>query len=240
MSINEKKEELKSLSLKEYPNGCMLYYLLDKGMIDHIVLKLKNNKVKSKYFVLSNKGYLTSEENFINTFMEFIDFFDSSFPTLKNKIIYISDVLEEKVPNFMINSYYFGDYDYIKYFDYNMKKICVENFYNNIKVVYDEHKDFFKSHGISNKMSLISRKNVDRLFELLQEFVWCCYNLNYIRPLDYLFIYYNQYVKEYGTTGMSIVDKEKKAKEDFVIYYDELINNYIRNIEKLKAFLNKN
>ena len=238
MDLLDRKNKLKEIALNNNYNGAMIYRLIDSDLIDNIIKKLGNRKVKSSMFKLSEKGYLTSEENFINTLSEFIDFFCYSFPTLQRKGLYVLKLLDEIVPSFLISNYYCGDYTHIKYFNYNMKKLCVLNFYSNIKVVYNEYSDFFIDKGISTKMILTS-KNIDRLFKLLQEFVLtnCKFNDKIDRPMDCLFECFELYI---DNKYMVVNDDTKaKAKEEYIIYYDELISNYNKKIDAVKKLLNK-
>ena len=238
MDLCDRKNLIKESALHNNYNGAMIYRLIDSDLIDNIIKKLGNRKIRSSIFKLSEKGYLTSEENFINTLSEFIDFFSYSFPTLQRKELFILNLLDEVVPPFLMSSYYCGDYMHVKYFNYNMKKLCVTNFYNGIKVVYDEYRDFFIDKNISTKI-ILTNKNIDNLFKLLQEFVLanCKFSDKIDRPMNCLFTDFKIYISD-KYTAITAATKAR-AKEDYIIYYDELISRYNQSIDEVRKLLNR-
>jgi len=238
MDINKHRQELMKISLNEYPYGTMIYFIIKSELVDDIIKKIKNGKIKSKYFKISNNGYITTDENFINTFYEFIDFFEKAFPPLYYKIRYIIILLDEKVPSFLLKDYYYEDYK-ITYFINEFKKLCIENFYENIKIIYNDFQSFWKKKKITRRMNLKNDENINKLFQLLQEMVWCNYRASQ-QDLSLLFTSYRIYVKDYGSNKIKPSKKEEISKDNYISSYETLINNYNNNIESIAKILYKN
>lgn len=233
MNLNIRKEELKKIALSEKSNGSVVYQLINDGVLDLVIKKIDDRKTKTIVTSIVKKGYLTGNEQFIDVLCEFIHNFERWFAPLPNKKSYIGLILDYKAPKFLLCKNYWGNNDFIPYYQFNMKKVVVENMYDNIKFIYNEYKDFFKSVGISDRLSLKNSKSLNILFKFMQELVWCNYK-EY--ALFYVFDNYKNVIKENVSNERTIEEIEKNILNSFNIQWDTLISNYQEKINLVKKF----
>lgn len=235
MELEVRKNELRELALNSKSNGSMIYQLINDGVLDCVINKIDDRKTKTIVTSLVKKGYLTGNEQFIDILSEYIYNFERWFAPLCNKKAFIGLSLDYKSPKFLLCKNYWGNNVFIPYYQFNMKQTIIANMYDNIKFIYDEYKDFFKSIGISNRMTLKNGKSVEKLFKFMQELIWCNYD-EY--ALFYAFDNYKHIIEE-------TIIKEKTAEEikniiwnSFDDQWSRLITNYLNKINTVKKIVN--
>lgn len=218
MELNEKKKILEQLALISKYNGCYVYILINRNFLDHIIEEL----------LLEND--LNKDKKFVNALCELSYYFENSFPSLCNSEIYLSLLLEYKIPRFLLSHRELDSSRFSHKYDYDMKKLFVENMYENIKFIYKDYEDFFKKLNIRSNMSLRVKGNVDILFRFMVDLVWCNYN-----EYSLLYIFQNYKVSIYELN---------QTKSDFVWNHyfngwNKLIYNYTKKIDAVLQITNK-
>ncbi len=237
MNKNERKAILKEIALKNFSNGGRIYQLIEDGCFDKIIKKINDEKTFTNSKAIVKKGYLTGNEQFLDILNELIFYFESSFLVLQRKDWFLSCILENKIPEFLLCKKYWGDNNHIPYFQYNMRKLFVENAYNNILYIYDEHTEFFKKLNITKSMDLSELSNVNILYYFIIELIWCNCNSN-----QYSF---NSIFSNYEYNLNKLIKKSKKdyndanklVKSNYSIHWEMLIKQYNKNIKTVKLFL---
>lgn len=236
MNLNERKEELKQLALASKSNGAIIFQLINENVLDVVISKINDKKTNTVVTSLVKKGYLTGNEQFIDILSEFIYYYEKWFAPLSNKKVYIALILEKKSPKFLVCKNYWGDNNFIPYYQFNMKKVIVENMYDNIKFIYSEFSDFFKELGIEKRMSLNNIKSLDLLFSFIVGLVWCNYD-EY--ALFYVFDNYKNVIAEINNPSFSEQEKITYTYIDFCSKWEILIDNYQKRIEIVRIMNNK-
>lgn len=239
MNFEERKVELKTIALKHKGAGSLAYQLIDDFALDEAIKKITDIKTKTNINSIIKKGYLTGNEQFVNILCEFIYYFEMQFAIVgKYSFIHLANMLEKKEPKFLLCKNYWGNNDFIDYYTFNMKKLFVENFYSNIKFLWRniEIQSFFRSHKITNLLTLKTSKNIDKLFKILLDFVWCCKG-------DYcsifLFSNYN-IILEHNKKDYPEKTTEEITTSIYNFYstqYEILIKNYNDNIQIVRKYL---
>lgn len=237
MLLEERKNELKNIALKEYSNGYLMFYLIDNGDLDHIIQHITDKKTITNSTAIVKKGYLTGNEQFIDILGEVLYWFESSFPPLKRKEQHIRSIFENQIPKFMLCKKYWGDNSFIPYYKKNIKILFVRNFYENIKFIYDQYEDFFYKYNINNNFSLNNNNHLDTIYNFLIEMIWCNYDTGLL-SLNYLFSNYhtsiknfkNRYKKDKGKTNYYVL-------QDYINHWEHLIHNYNKNIDIIQKLL---
>lgn len=237
MTLNKRKEELKQLALNNYSNGGQIYRIINNGYLDHIIINITEDKTITNSTAIVKKGYLTGNEQFIDLFSELIHWFDTCFITLQHKEWHIHNILENNNPKFLLCKKYWGDNKHIPYYKKNMTKLFVKNFYHNIKYIYNDFKDFFSEINIDEKMSLDNNKDLDILFNFLNEIIWCNYKHSQF-SFDYIFSNYKYRIKDFKNKyKTSSIMAETKIYENYLIHWSTLITGYRKNINTVKKII---
>lgn len=225
VAFNNKKDKLKDIALHSYNNGGIIYQLINEGDLDSIILK--KIKLENNPFVFKN--LIVTDEEFIYNLNDLIHFFDNSFAPLHYKHHRLSNIFEDKCPQFLLSKEKVNSAT-----DYFLaKKFLVKNMYDNIKFIYDEHKDFFKKANIKKNMSLNNKNNIEILFNFMKQLNWCNYDN---RAMYYVFTNYNNVIKE----KMSNNNQQEVISNvlyTFIENWTELIANYNKNINKIKNLI---
>ncbi len=159
-------------------NDAIIYKFLLNSTLDELIGRLNDKKttcIKSTICNYSKKGYLTSEEQFLDLLNNFIIRFKTDFYFLGCDDIFILQLVLENHKNeeFLLSKNYWGNNDFIDYYKYNIKKYIITSFYNNLKsiaMVSDKVKKFLKEKDIKmNKVSLRHYDDVCKLYEILRE-----------------------------------------------------------------------
>ena len=234
MTLDERKEELKQLALNAVSNGGIIYWMINEGKIDHIIKELTDERTIPNVTSVIKKEFLTGNEQFINVFSELIYYMEKSFLTLQDKERHLSNMLNEYVPEFLLCKKYWGDNSFIPYYDYQIKRLFVENVYENIKFMYHNHEKFFKDMGITTNMSLDDKKVIDKLYKFVVDLVWCNCKTNQW--------YFNSVFSNHKTRIKDLIDYYKKSEdeathiilESYTPHWGRLIENYNKNIDLIK------
>ena len=100
-------------------------------------------------------------------------------------------------------------------YDYELKKLLVENLYENIKFIsgLDKNRLFFEKIGINNKMSLDSEKDVEILYNFLVNLV------NSYTRFAITFAFYNHKSQEDYRKDLKDDDNIDEITEDTFWYF---------------------
>lgn len=237
MNLEKRKKELIKIALSKYTNGGIIFILINEGNLDHIISKITDEITPTNSKAIIKEGYLTGNEQFISILTGMISYFSSNFITVKHKENALIYILEKTIPNFMLCKNYWGDNSFIPYYTRNMNKLFVKNFYDNIKFIYDEYSDFFKSVNISINLKTNKIKDVNLLLDFMIRLVWCNCTFNQF-SIDYIFSNYKFRIEQ-----MKANYKKKRINADYLIYqdyimhWDSLIKGYKKNIEYIEKIL---
>lgn len=182
----------------DYKNDYFICSLLIDNKLDNILVKYN-----SKSDLITLKKLLD----------DFISFYYLYFSFLKKSDLYLI---------ILINSINHINLDFL-----NSKRICVNNFYSNIKYIFDNNGEFFLSQGISKNMSLEDDDNVNKIFELLIKLVKS--NKDNIQ-LYYIFENYKVIKKECKMKQKSTLRNEE-AYYKICDNWDVIITNYKKNLK---------
>lgn len=228
MNIEKRKEELKVIALEHKLNGAQIYQLISEGNLDHIVNKINDKETKSK----SDKNiYLSGNEQFIDVLCSTFHYFEDNFSILPSKILWFQKTFKNKIPKFLLSKKYYGDNKFIPYYEYNTRKLFVENMYLNIKFIYDEFNEFFVKNGITKNLLLKNKNDVNILFNFMKKMVWCNYD---DFSLIYLFDNYKSYIKEYKNTSKDYLNS---IHLHFAMHWEKMIENFNNRIEYIKIIM---
>ena len=188
MQFNKRKKKLLKLLEKDFSEHSALSYLLIRtGKLDNVIKKMNNEITIPNATCLVKKGYLSSEEQFIDVLYHVIRRINVNFWFLTEKNTIIEAILnfDETLP-LLLNKNYVGNNDFIPFYNYHTEKACVCNFYKILKfidrsILID---NFLKDNKINiDKFNLNSEKDVEKLFNLLRLICICncnSYHLFYI------------------------------------------------------------
>lgn len=207
MNMKEKRFLLIKDNSYKYINDLYIYNLINDGFLDNNIKKIGNRKE----LII-----------FKNSLDKFISFYYSYFSFLKKSDFYLK-ILIKNILNI--------NYDNLYY-----KKICIENFYSNIKYVYNYNKSFFANIGITKKMSLNDKNNIEKIFDLMLNMTKA--NKNKVQ-LYYIFEKYDVILKEKNENNhFSFKNNKKTVYYSICDNWDYLITNYCNN-KKINHFLKK-
>lgn len=178
--MNKKLEKLEKLILKNYTEiNIIIYFLLVNHKLDNIIEKLDEQEVILEQSSVIKKGYLTSEEQLLDTLKYLIDCFDNEFWFIKTNRNIIIDCLihSPRAKELIYSKKYIGDNQYIDYFFELFQNIMIDNFkkillYSNIDL-----KELFQKNHIQN---LNDEKNIYRFLKLICLCNCTSYNLIYL------------------------------------------------------------
>lgn len=223
-------------------NDALIYKFLVNSTLDKLIKKLEDGKtecIKSTICNYTRKGYLTSEEQFLDLVNNFIVTFKINFYFLGcHDTLILQIILEsEKNSDFLLSKNYWGNNDNIPYFKYNIKKYIITPFYDNLKSIVkisDNVEYFLKEKNIKiNKIDLKKEKDVNKLYELLRELsvcnpsAWC--SLFLFRGLQ------DQIVEMKNEPNIEY--RSIKMLENYAIQYEIAIKNYYEKKDAIGILL---
>lgn len=234
--MEKRKKEIMELALNGGETGAIIINLINDGELDHIIAKISDKKTKTFKNDITPKGYLNGNEQFYDVLREFVGTFLSEFAPLTHKSIHIANVLRNVEPKFLLCKNYWGDNNFIDYYRFNIRQLLVTNFYNNLMLLYREGKinRFCNYLKIKPRLSLKKEEDVNYLYDLLKEMVWCSYNdySNYV-----LFDDYNNYVEACSLKCKADKDDiEKSLFNHYEMHLGNIIDNYYERISSVKEF----
>lgn len=138
MNIIERKKTLKKIIEKDYNlNNAIILLLINSKKLDQVIQKINNKVTITNTTCIIKKGYLTSEEQFLDIIHHIINRFNTDFWFLKKYGNYIMEIIlcqRETIP-LLLTKKYLGDNKYIPYYQLEFQKICIINFYKILKYI---------------------------------------------------------------------------------------------------------
>ncbi len=223
-------------------NDAIIYKFLLSSTLDELIGRLNDKKtkcIKSTICNYTKKGFLTSEEQFLDLLNNFIIRFKTDFYFLGCDDIYILKLVLEnrKNDNFFLSKNYWGNNDFIKYYKYNMKKYIVTPFYENLKSIVevsDKVKYFLKEKGIDmKKVSLRHYDDVNKLYEILRE-------LSASNPSTWSLLFLFDSLKKQILEMKDEVDikhRSMRLLENYALQYEITIKNYYSKKDAISILL---
>lgn len=228
MNNKLRKEQLKKLALKKGGNGGRIYQLLNSNVLDNVIDLITDEKTPATVTSIIKNGYLTGNEQFLEVLDEFIYYFDSLFVTVEHKDMMIQMILETQIPEFLLAKKYWGDNSFIPYYQFNINKTIIYNFYISLQRIY-EHIDvnILKNNHINKKMNLDSPSDVKTILKFMQLLAITNFH-DY--SIMYLFYNYDEFFKQF---------KERYSKKDDHEIEEILIRNFVNHFDMLFDNFNK-
>lgn len=240
MRNKERKEELLKLSLKrtEY-NGGRMYGIIKSGDIDKVIDKITDENTPAMKSSFCKKGYLTANEQFLDVLSNFIYYVDSNLAPLTHKDLHIRNMLTYHVPEFLLCKKYWGDNNFIPYFQHSMKYTMIFNMYENIKFVYDSFDaKMWKKLHITKEMDLNNDDDLNILFKFLQGMIWS--NIDDYSVL-YLFDHYGMMLKNFNIkheTKERTLEYIGITHKQYVTQFEMLFRDYFKKRKMIEKILN--
>lgn len=179
MNLKERKRELRKVIKKENNlNSAIILMMINDKKLDHVIESLDNKITPTNTNCLVRKGYLTSEEQFIDVLHHIMFRFNVDFWFLKkygNTIIETILCYEDTI-SLLLTKKYLGDNKFIPYYELEFKKICIINFYKILKFIdYTEIiYQFLKDYKIDIQNFNIDKiQDVDKLYNALRLICLC-------------------------------------------------------------------
>lgn len=236
-----KQEELKEeiLNSNNIKYNYLILKLLNENIINELTNKITNTKTKINVTSLQKKEYLTGNEQFLMLLSNTIYFFKEEFYFLNNNTDFIINILlqDKKNTKYLLSKKYIGNNINMPFFTYSMKKLIVNNFYINLKIITNKSniiKKFIKDNKINAKKNLTKqKKEIDIIYETLIKLSMC--NAKFSNN-TLLFENINNYTKK--TESLYKNNNIKKMIENFYIKeYEIMINNYYNKIDIINSLI---
>lgn len=240
LSLDRRK--LMNITLdNDFSNDSLIYQLLKNKTLDSYIKILDKTKVHLKSNSIIKKGYLTAKEQFIDIVNNTIGYIDYDFFFLgKYKKIIIENIFSYKENNeYIFSKNYWGDNTHIPYFNYNIKRLVITGFYNNLKTlttISQEINFLLKNNNIVlKKVNLNLEKDVDILYNLLKLLAICNSN-NYCSI--YLFSEFNTSVNKIQHMYKLNSDKSKEiCLKQYITQWELFLKNYYTKKDALSCIL---
>ena len=247
MKKNYEKNNNEQLKKELIENNYNLTYsyliitLLNKNILNKLTNKITDSKTKIKITTLIKKNYLSGNEQFLYLLNNFIYTFKEDFYFINTNFNYIIETLlqNEKHTKYLLCKKYIGNNKYLPYFSYNIKKLIVYGFYNNIKYLAKNSeliKTFTKETKISTKKNMLSnKKGVEILYNTLLKLSICnAKELNNILLFEDIKHYIEQTPKNSNSDYKNI---KKSILKYYLTNWESMINNYYQKIDILNILL---
>lgn len=202
------------------------YYVLMQELISNTIF----DKILNNNSIIENKN---NEESFIEKLTYFINFFQTNFPSIKEKEKILELILTTNIPEFLTTPINLKEHN-DEYIIYSMKKTIVNNFLtifkqirNNIPIQELNKLKIKYSYNIDNLT------DVENLFNLLKDLV-----ITNITNDDNILCLFDNYANK-----MTKIEKENnlnkketinKINNEYTYYYKKIFNNY----QKRKKVIN--
>lgn len=229
--FKKRKNKLMKLTLNSnLTNEATIYTLIKKGIIDHLIVKLNDIKTYTNSKSIVKKGYLTSEEQFLDILNNFISIYYQDFCYVgKYKELILENILRNDKKNmFFLCKHYWGDNEFIPYFNYNIKRFIIMGFYMNLKVLNKESEQIQtmlrQKRMKINNLCLSHTEDVNKLYNLLITIASCNskeYCLMYL--FDDITIAINEIENQYHYGD---IKSKSITINHYVMQWERLIENY--------------
>lgn len=178
--LEKRKEKLKQILNKEQNEYCtLMYFLITNNKLDSVIKQMDDINIIPNTTCLVKKGYLTTEEHFIEVLYHVINCINTDFWTVRKKDTIIEYMLiHPKSSKLLLSKKYIGNNDFIPYYQFNIKKICIYGFCDILKFVYktDTIVNFFKNHNVDIcNFNLKRKKDVENIYNILILICMCNY-----------------------------------------------------------------
>jgi len=179
--LNKRKTRLKKLLNKnQHEYSPLMYFLINNNKLDIVIDKMDDINIIPNTTCLVKKGYLTTEEHFLEVLYHVINSINTEFWTVRKKNTIIEYMLSH--PNsskLLLSKKYIGNNDFIPYYQHNIKKICIYGFCDILKFVHKTETivSFFKDNNVDIfNFNLTRKKDVDNIYEILILICMCNYS----------------------------------------------------------------
>ena len=241
LNIKDKRDKLEKLTLNmNVSNSGIIYQLLNSKSIDRLFKNITDEKTYIEGKSLIKKKYLNGDEQFIIVLNHFITFFEYHFPTISYKDLHIGFILEYINPEFLFCKKCCEDNETNDYYQLEMKKAIIYNFYDNIQYLYSENdRKFWDRVKIKKDMDLNNNECVEIIFNFLKKVAFA--NINEYSTI-YLFDNYRSYLKKIDPKGKNktcenILKAFDETKKHYGLQYSSLLNNYIKKEDYLDKIM---
>lgn len=227
MYINKKKignyMNYKTKILQYLTSTKSKYYVLMQELISNKIF----DKILNKNSIIENKNI---EESFIEKLTYFIDFFHTSFPSIKEKGQILELILTTNIPEFLTTPINLKEHN-DKYINYSMKKAIVNNFLTIFKQIRNNIPiQELNKLKIKYSYNLDNLTDVENLFNLLKDLA-----ITNITNDDNILCLFDNYANK-----MTKIEKENnlnkqetinKINNEYTYYYKKIFNNYQKRIK---------
>lgn len=199
------------------------YYVLMQELINNTIF----DKILNNNSIIENKNI---EESFIEKLTYFIDFFHTSFPSIKEKEQIIELILTTNIPEFLTTPITLKEHN-DKYIIFFMKKAIVNNFLTIFKQIRNNITiQELNKLKIKYSYNLDNLTDVENLFNLLKDLV-----ITNITNDDNILCLFDNYANK-----MTKIEKENnlnkqetinKINDEYIYYYKKIFNNYQKRIK---------
>lgn len=238
MKNNKRKEEILELIL-EQKNGNYgrIYQLITSGVLDNTIDKINDKNTSAIKNTFVKKGYFTSNEQFIDCISNFMYYYDRELAPLDHKDLNLEYILQTQTPQFLLCKKYWGDNNFIAYYQYSMKYTIIYNFYENLNFIYNTlDSNILKEAGITKFMDLKDNDDVEKIFIFIKKLIWC--NIGDY-SLPYLFHNYKYLKKEFSDNYPNKTENEiiNMLFEQYSFQYKVLLSGYRKKIKYVNELL---
>ena len=234
--MKQKKEELKEEILNTTSKyDYLILKLINENKINELINNINNRKTKINVTSLYKKKYLTANEQFLYLLNNTIYYFKEQFYFLNNNIDLIITILLQNKKNtkYLLCKKYIGKNSNIPFYDKNIKKLIINNYYNNLKTLSKESliiKNYRKEHN------LLTEKEINTIYNNLLELSLC--NATYLNNI-LLFENINNHINE-TTKVFKVKNIDSQIKQHYLKEYEKMINNYYEKKEYINKIINNN
>lgn len=180
--LRKRKEKIKRILKKQQNEYCaLMYVLVNNNSLDYVISKMDDINIIPNTTSLVKKGYLSSEEHFLQVLYHVINSINIDFWTVVNKN-YITELIlkHPKSAKVLLSKKYIGNNSFIPYYQFNIKKTCIYGFCDILKFVYKTETivDFFKKNNVDiHNFNLKRKKDVENIYNTLVMICMCNYSL---------------------------------------------------------------
>lgn len=223
--LKQRKRNILRIVEKSYSDtNSILYLLIKNNRLDNVIKNINDEIAIPNVTSIVKKGYLTSEEQFVEVACHVIHRINIELCFLTDRNIILNFILnyKESLPMLMTKRYV-GDNRNIPFFTFHIKRACVSNFYNILKFI--KRNEIINNFLLTNKIklekcSIDSKTDVEKLFNILK--IICLCNTNSF----HLFYLFDDRIDE-------------RSRDMYEIQLEILIEKTIKDQEIVKKFIER-
>ena len=212
----------------------LIIKLLKENKLDNLTNKITNDKTTINITTLQKKESLTGIEQFLMLLSNTIYFFKENFYFLNNNIDYIISILLQDKENtkYLLCKKYIGDNKNIEYYNYYIKKLITNSYYNNL-IQLSKKSPLIKDYLYKLKLNKKDTKeNIEIIFNSLINISLC----NATISNNVLFENINDYIKD-AKIKYQNKNIQNQIETFFAKEYEKMINNYYEKKDIIKILL---